>query len=163
MLFGAIPCTGGSPYQFLNWYLGPKTRNKIREHRRIFRVLWRNFVTVADRCRANGGRIAIEWPRAYLYWRDRHVKAAVSRWGLQSFNFDGCMYGLKSQAAPTRGKFLRKPWRIASDCERFWGIVECCDNRHEHVKTAGSDTKRTESYTDAMVDRIHLCWGCSCT
>ena len=57
LLFGALPCTGGSPYQYLNWQLGPKTRAKICRHRAIFRVLWRHFKLAADACLGNGGRI----------------------------------------------------------------------------------------------------------
>ena len=169
LLFGAIPCTGGSPYQYLNWMLGPETQAKIRSHWAVFRVLWRNFVLVADRCRANGGRIAIEWPRACMYWRDNRVKRAMARWGLEVYDLDGCRYGLVSQATATRGKLLRKPWRIASDCDEFWRLAFKCNHpAHAHCKTAGSDTKLTESYTDELADGIHMCWDrhilqCTCT
>ena len=36
LLFGALPCTGGSPFQRLNWKVGPETRTKIRRHWAIF-------------------------------------------------------------------------------------------------------------------------------
>ena len=161
LLFGAIPCTGGSPYQHLNWMLGPSTRDKIRQRRAIYRKLWRNFVLVADRCRANGGRIAIEWPRGCMYWRDRRVTRCLKRWNLESFELDGCRFGLRSQATATKGKLLRKPWRIAPDCVDFWRMADECNHQpHEHCKTAGADTKRTESYTDRRVDDIHTIWGC---
>ena len=158
LLFDALPCTGGSPYQHINWKLGAKTRAKIRQHRAIFRVLWRNFVRVADACLANGGRIAIEWPRACTYWHDRKVKAAMRKWGLETHRFDGCRYNLRSQVAATRGKLLRKPWSIASNCEDMWRIALPCNGLHEHTRTQGQDTRLTEGYTDELVDQIHACW-----
>ena len=96
-----------------------------------------------------------------MYWRDRRVTRHLKRWGLQSFNLDGCRFELRSQAAATKGKLLRKPWRIASDCADFWRIADTCNHRpEEHVKTAGSDTKRTESYTTALCQGIHTVWQC---
>ena len=91
---------------------------------------------------------------------DDRVKRAMARWGLQVYDLDGCRFGLVSQAAATRGKLLRKPWRIASDCDDFWRIAYKCVHHHsQHCKTQGADTKRTESYTDALADGIHLCWN----
>ena len=163
LLFGALPCTGGSPYQFLNWRLGPKTRAKIRRHRAIFRVLWRHFVIVADACRRNGGKVAFEWPRGCLYWKDRRVKAFLRRTAAQSYDFDGCMFGLRSQAHKTKDRLLRKPWRIASDCGSFQGICRRCDHDpKDHVPTQGSDTLMTEGYTPEMVNTIHRCWVNDC-
>ena len=44
VLFGALPCTGGSQWQRLNWHRGnADTRTNILEHRKTFRVLWKNF------------------------------------------------------------------------------------------------------------------------
>ena len=98
---------------------------------------------VAEACHANGGHIAIEWPRACLYWRGRSVKASIRRWACTVHHFDGCMYNLRSQAAATRGKLLRKPWSIATNAD-FEGIGRLCDKSHAHAKTQGIDTKMTE-------------------
>ena len=44
VLFGALPCTGGSQWQILNWHRGDAvTRSKILGHRKVFRVLRRNL------------------------------------------------------------------------------------------------------------------------
>ena len=87
------------------------------------------------------------------------MKAFLKKHGLQQYRFDGCMYNLRSEAIKSKGKFLQKPWIIASNCEEFSYMVRrCCHDRDLHVKTAGSDTKRTESYTDEMADEIHGCW-----
>ena len=159
MLFGALPCTGGSPYQFINWQLGPETRSKIREHRRIFNCLWRAFVKVSEVCIANGGKVAFEWPRNCSYWRLRKAKSFLKRFGMQQYRFDGCMYGLRSIATRTEGLLLQKPWIIASNVEEFRFMErKCCHSRADHVKTAGRDTKATDEYTDEMADEIHGCW-----
>ena len=75
-------------------------------------------------------------------------------------HFDGCMFGLRSQAAATRGTLLRKPWSIASTAD-LTGICRLCDRSHAHAKTQGSDTKLTEGYTEDLVDQIHACWRAS--
>ena len=44
LLFGAIPCTGGSTWTIVNLArCGPPTRRKIYKHRKIAYQLWRNF------------------------------------------------------------------------------------------------------------------------
>ena len=156
-MFGALPCTGGSPYQRLNWKVGPKTRGMIRRHWAIFRALWRHFEIVAQTCLDNGGQIAIEWPKACAYWRLRYVKRALAKWGCQSYHFNGCMYGLASQMPSKEGQLLSKPWTIASTCASFH-TLRVCDKSHNHAKTEGGDTKITEGYTDPLAHAIHHCW-----
>ena len=163
LLFGSIPCTGGSPYTRLNWHLGPDTRRKIRAHRALFRKLWLSFEAVAAACVANGGHIAIEWPQSCSYWKVPRVRSFIKRYALQSVSFDGCAYGLVSQVAATAGRPIRKPWCIASNCEAFQRLCRACDHRpHEHVRLQGTDTKLSESYTDELVHAIHECWYTAC-
>ena len=161
LLFGSLPCTGGSPYQRMNWYRGATTRTKIRGHWRLFRCLWRSFRQVANACLANGGHIAIEWPKSCLYWRNRSVRADLTRWGCVPYHFDGCMYGLVSQSAGTRGVPLRKSWTICSNADGFKHVARACDHAHVHARIQGTDTKMTECYTPELADRIHYCWYCS--
>ena len=72
------------------------------------------------------------------------------------------MYGLVSIQTKTKGRPLRKPWTIASTSNEFSGLRRTCDGTHDHVKTAGADTKQTEGYTDALADEIHCCWTRQC-
>ena len=162
LLFGALPCTGGSPYQRMNWYRGAKTRKKIRKHWAIFRALWRNFKIVAETCIAQGGQVAIEWPRSCTYWRRPEVKACLIKWGCSPVHFDGCMYGLVSQQARTQGQPLRKPWTIASTTDAFQRLRRKCNGAHSHARIEGSDTRITESYTDDLADAVHDCWAHHC-
>ena len=152
MLFGALPCTGGSQCQYLNWFQGDaKTRAKITQHRRIFRVLWRHFVQVAEMCLEWGGCIAFEWPRGCTYWRDRRVQSFMQRHSLAEVRFDGCMFGLKSHATKSMGKLTRKPWTIATSAPQLHRLCRGCTHQpHEHAPCA-----LAERYMDDLVHTLH--------
>jgi len=163
LLFGALPCTGGSTYVNLNWRLGPRTRTKIRKHWRTFAILWRNFVATAERCLANGGHVAIEWPRRCAYWRKRSVREFLTKHNLSSYHFDGCAYGLVSSQRRTCGRPIRKPWTIAATSAAFRLLCRTCPHSpSEHAKCEGADTRLTESYTDPLVHAIHQAWRIQC-
>ena len=160
LLFAAIPCTGGSQWQHLNWGRGLATQSKILEHREIFGKLFRNFVKVAAACDANGGHIAIEWPRACSYWPLKVVQSFVRKHSLINYDFDGCMYGLCSTNGHTLGDPIKKPWRIASNLADFSNLCRRCTHQpSEHVRCAGADTKQSEGYTDALANSIHRCFA----
>ena len=83
----------------------------------------------------------------------------MKKHGMKCYKFDGCMYNLRSGAKKTHGKYLQKPLIIASNCPEFAYMERRCNHaRDHHAKTAGSDTRRTEGYTDEMADEIHGCW-----
>ena len=106
--------------------------------------------------------MAIEWPRSCAYWRRSQVKRALKRWRCMHTKLDGCVYGLVSTQATTRGTPLRKPWTIAHSCDAFSGLGLTCDGTHRHVRTQGADTSITEGYTDSLADAIHSAWYCAC-
>ena len=94
----------------MNWHRGnADTRRNILEHRRVFRVLWRNFVIVAEQCVALGGGVAFEWPRSCAHWHDRSVRSFIKRHEMAEVRLDGCMYGLTSSMPKTSGMPIRKP------------------------------------------------------
>ncbi len=160
LLFAAIPCTGGSQWQHLNWGRGQATQDKIIGHRVIFEKLWRNFVKVAAACTANGGHIAIEWPRSCSYWSHKSVQTFLRKSNLINYDFDGCMYGLCSTKGHTLGDPIKKPWRIASNMTEFSHLRRRCTHLpSEHVRCAGADTKTSEGYTDALAALIHRCFA----
>ncbi len=55
-LWASMPCTGGSLYTIQNMKRGPKTRAKILEHRRLFKLIWQSFEKVAQACLAASPR-----------------------------------------------------------------------------------------------------------
>ena len=159
LLFGALPCIGGSPYVNLNWHLGPATRGKIRAHWAIFHKLWANFMLVAQACRANGGSISFEWPRRCAYWHKRSVKTFMREYGIQEHHLDGCAFGLVSHAPRTMGMPIRKPWTIVSYMPSFASLHRGCPHTpDQHAKCAGTDTRLTEGYTDELATAIHHAW-----
>ncbi len=122
--------------------------------------MYANFVKVAAACRSNGGNIAIEWPRGCSYWTEKPIQDLTREYGLINYDFDGCEYGLRSTAAATPGRPIRKPWRIASDMPEFASLRRLCTHDpNEHARCAGDDTKRTEGYTDELALLIHRCFG----
>jgi hypothetical protein len=160
LLFGALPCTGGSQWQNLNWGRGPATQRKIRAHREVFNTLFANFTLVAAACRANGGHIALEWPRACSYWSLDVVRNFASSYALENYDFDGCMYELRSASESTHGRPIKKPWRIASDMPQFSNLRRrCTHGPNEHAPCAGTDTKVSEGYTDALATAVHHCFS----
>ena len=160
LLFGAIPCTGGSTWTIVNLArCGPSTRRKIYKHRRTAYQLWRNFEEVAERCISNGGLIAFEWPRGCMYWHWRRVKAFIERHKLIQCNFDGCQYGLPSINPSTLGKPIMKPWRICTNMSSLQPLLSArCKREHKHVTCQGMDTKPSEDYTPAIAEAIHNAW-----
>ncbi len=54
LLFGALPCTGGSQWQNINWRRGKDTQRKIRGHGDVFETLFSNLEKVAAACSLNG-------------------------------------------------------------------------------------------------------------
>ena len=47
LIWSAIPCTGGSPWQNINKCI-PGGKERIQEHLKLFRALWNIFVSVVD-------------------------------------------------------------------------------------------------------------------
>lgn len=84
--------TGGSPWQNINSKTlgGPE---RIKEHRRLFNKIRASFKTVAKECHKHGGRIAIEWPKACVYWRTKHVKQYIQDFNLDEVHINRCALG----------------------------------------------------------------------
>ena len=62
MLFSAMPCTGGSPWQYIN-LKKPGVAAKVRKHWKLFKELWTVFVWAAELVIGAGGEVVLEWPR----------------------------------------------------------------------------------------------------
>ena len=58
----------------------------------------------------------LELPRGCDYWNDERMKFMINGTNSTIHEFDGCMYGLKSQFKDA-GMAVKKPWRIVS-----WGV-----------------------------------------
>ena len=87
----------------------------------------------------------MELPRGCDYWRDKRMLDLLDDMEHFDQKFDGCMYGLQSKRDAS--KRIRKPWRIVSWGVEFDKLQSRCDKSHEHVECAGSETKKTQTYT----------------
>ena len=56
MLCGAIPCTGGSPWQHINVLRG--AGDKIAKHQELAKKMWQVFARAGHIVRARGGVVA---------------------------------------------------------------------------------------------------------
>ena len=163
LVWVSIPCTGGSPWQRINVAKSERARRLVEQHYALFRVLWKNSMRVVHEVVRKGGYVAIEWPKSCAYWREPEVCEAINSLGLQSVNFDGCMFGLVSQFGSNAGEFIRKPWRVDTNSPCIWQQLQRpCDGSHTHVPCAGSDTKATEGYTDELVSTVHDAFRSQC-
>jgi hypothetical protein len=169
LLWSAMPCTGGSPWQNYNKRF-ESARVKIQQHIELFDKLWCNFEKLVSytqqqikqsRNKSQGQPCAsrmwtaIEWPKDCSYWRLDKVRAFIYRNQLQTRVINGCMLDLFSTIHP--GKLIPKPWIIETDseCLSFAFEDRTCNRQaamlsgktREHAACEGKDTKLTENYT----------------
>ena len=125
--------------------------------------MFKNALQVMAVAQSVGAIIVIEWPRACRYWHRDRVKRAMQKFGLELYDFDGCMYGIKSILPKTLGTPIKKPWRIATNCPIIGKAFSVkCDGSHSHTPCEGGDTKQTEHYSRRFADRFHKAFKESC-
>ena len=79
LLWGSIPCTGGTQWTRLNAAKGGRTLELIQYRVRVVLQIWTVFVLVAELVLSFDGTIAIDWPKACTYWTLPRVKRFMSR------------------------------------------------------------------------------------
>ena len=92
----------------------------------------------------------LELPRGCDYWNDARMMSMIHGTQSHIHDFDGCMYGLKSQFKDV-GTAIKKPWRIVSWGVAFKDLHSKCDGSHTHGPCAGRETRLTQLYTDKIV------------
>ena len=159
----SMPCIGGCPWQTVNINGGPDAVRRIRGYWALFDKMFKNALQVMAVAQSVGAIIVIEWPRACRYWHRDRVKRAMQHFNLELYDFDGCMYGIKSILPKTSGTPIRKPWRIATNCPIIGKAFSVkCDGSHSHTPCEGGDTKQTENYSRRFADRFHRAFKESC-
>ena len=164
LVWFSLPCIGGCPWQSVNIRLGPDAERRIRGYLGLFAIMFRNALQLMAVAQDAGATIVIEWPRACRYWHYNRVRRALDRFGLSMYDFDGCMYGIKSILPKTRGTPIRKPWRIATNSPIIGqAFSQKCDGFHPaHAPCAGGDTRQTEGYSRRMADKFHRAFKLHC-
>lgn len=159
LLWGSLPCTGGSPWVTMNMHMLPGFAARLRVARKIWKQIWNSFVEAAEAGGKNM-RIALEWPRYCTYWKRPEVKKFIKQHGLKMAFFDGCQFGLR---APSTGMAMKKPWCIATNDDEIYRAFsgKLCPGDHEHSPCHGSDSKASEGYTTRIVSVLHKAWALS--
>ena len=152
MLFGSIPCTGGSTWSYINTKT-PSGAKKVRQHVLKMIPLFRTFSRLAEICASHGNVFAMEWPAYCTYWKRQDVKSFLNKHNCQHVVFDGCMLGLTD----SDGISIKKPWRISSNSACITSMFEGvrCDRTHTHRHCRGKVAKNSEQYTPAFVGLVH--------
>ena len=93
-------------------------RKRIARAKRDFGILIRNFRKVADRVKAQGGKIAFEWPTECELWKDPEVMEMLGDLTLLAVRFHGCALGLVGH----NGVLNKKPWTVQTNCEELRSV-----------------------------------------
>jgi hypothetical protein len=115
------------------------------------------FAACARIVRAQGGKVAIEWPEGCSYWKLPKVIALCEELGLEKAKLHGCAFGLKN----SKGEYMKKPWIVATNDEILFEELNRrrCTGTHKHVWVRGKEGSETEGYTDSMARCIHQAWA----
>ena len=149
-VFFAGPCTGGSPWNRLNKSVSDVTAHNIRMKALLYWELWEEFSLCLQHVHETSAMALLELPRGCDYWNDERMGFMINGTNSIIHEFDGCMYGLKSQFKDA-GTAIKKPWRIVSWGVSFSDLHEKCDGSHLHGQCAGRGTRATQLYTDKIV------------
>eukprot|EP00959_Pyramimonas_sp_CCMP1952_P113605 2374745-Pyramimonas_sp.AAC.1 len=113
--WGSMPCTRGSPWQYVNEAHHFRAGNhramrRLRGIRTDFIYLCWNFREIARAVHKAGGVVCIEWPTQCHFWRGPQVKDFMRELEFVKTALHGRAYGLNDG----KGNFMKKPWAIAS-------------------------------------------------
>ena len=153
VLWGSIPCTGGSQWQVVNRARFGVTA-KLQRHWAQFRKHWTAFRTIAATVLQGGGLVANEWPLRCAYWHDRKVGRFIAHFHKAVIH--GCMHGMRPVGPHAEDQFIGKAWRVDSSDEEFSKFLDLrCDGQHRHITVAGSETTPSGFYPHGMAQAIH--------
>ena len=161
LLWGSIPCTGGSPWARFNLRRYPDTfPDQLRKLKAIWRQLTYGFYRIADVVTKRGGHWALEWPSKCDYWNSPHVQEFLSRQKGKVFEATatGCAFNLRAIAGPLKGKKMSKSWHIKSSIptiEKYLNRSCSCPPNYEHAPTEGQNTAHSGRYTVEFVAEVH--------
>ena len=129
LLYGSLPCTGGSPWGNVNKQI-EEGFDRIKEQQKEFTKLFKNFAKLARDNMDPRTFVAFELSRRCRYWHWPSVLAFIKRHNLQGYNFDGCMFGVRDG----NGELMRKSWHVATNLHEL-ACLERCMCTHEHTWT----------------------------
>ena len=156
-LWGAIPCTTGSPWQRLNLFRGgaqfrKKWKKQVKESKRLFA----GFAEAAEVILLDEkGDVTFEWPTHCEGWNRDDVKTFFEkhRDKFKEVRFDGCAVGVKDR----KGNPIRKPWKLMTTSQSIVDAFSSCKCKCKpgtHAQAAGSNTADTAFYPELMCEKI---------
>ena len=154
LVYASLPCTGGSPWNRMN----PENPSQI-QHRDVFKKLLKQLMSYLRLIGRFKPQVAFELPRNCDFWKWDLVQRLVSRYNMNLYHFDGCMFGITDR----RGTPLRKAWTIAATFSLQRLSDRRCNDKHSHGKSEGTDLKLAEGYTFQLTDAIHKHWQEQCS
>ena len=130
----SVTCTHHSPIQNLNLHIHRKPfAKKLKKKRDESEVLLQYAIQFLERTLELGGRIAFELPPENQLWNHPQWLAFEKRACLRRVYFHGCALNLKGK----QGKFLKKPWCVATSDLRLIQFLaqHVCDGSHDHEES----------------------------
>lgn len=112
LIWVSIPCAGGTSWSFVNMK-HPTAALKVKHHVKVFHRLWDAFLKFMTLIKKRSF-IAMEWPRNCRYWKAKKVAKFFDAKRLITYNFHGCMVGIKNKDNDVP---IKKPWTIATDMQ----------------------------------------------
>ena len=161
LLWGSIPCTGGTPWARYNLRRYPHTfPARLRRLRAEWRKLICNFFRLSDIIRHRNGYWALEWPSRCSYWESPQVEQFLRTQRGTTFEATatGCAFGLRAISGPLRNHPMSKAWHVkgTSPTTAEYLNRNCqCESNIKHAPTSGANTAHTGRYTSAFVTAIH--------
>ena len=154
LLYASLPCVGGSPWGNINGKT-EEGEERIKEQQKDFTRLFKSFRKTVEMLKDENVHVAFELSRNCKYWHWPMIRNFISVNSLETYDFDGCMFGVVGK----NNNPMKKGWKIATDLEQLACLAEHrCDGMHVHDESRGTALKLAEGYTHKLTDLIHECF-----
>ena len=114
--------------------------------------MWTGWRRLAKHGHAVGASLTVEWSHDSDLHRLKSVAKFMALYGMERRKVAGCVFGLKSIAAQTRGLPLCKAWGIWTSSKSLSlalsGPEVRCQGGHPSTAVSGKDTAHSGTYTD---------------
>ena len=149
-LWASIPC--------LSLHGGAEFASHLNDLRRNSQVMFAAFLRASRAVRRGGGRVAFEWPRHCLGWKQPFMQRFLADPDVETVDFDGCDFGMQDKD----GVPIRKQWKVATTSKELIEELSGRKCKHEkgylHARIEGSVTPTTALYPSAMCEAIVGAW-----
>ena len=158
-LWGSIPCGPWSTWQYVNLSIhGAEFASHLNDLRRNSQVMFAAFLRASRAVRRGGGRVAFEWPRHCLGWKQPFMQRFLADPDVETVDFDGCDFGMQDKD----GVPIRKQWKVATTSKELIDKLSGQKCKHEkgylHARIEGSVTPTTALYPSEMCEAIVGAW-----